>query len=138
MDARIPAFFLVLCLSTGYSLKSDDQNDDVLDQLLEKTDPLNEAAGQVVSPRGCCSICRSGLRLNPGRRRGKPIIVFNEGEGRRYRSISEYRRHLGPSHIASILCDNFDVKITRHFKLFYILVLLIDLWTNITILIIVN
>lgn len=42
MDARIVAFFVLLCLSTGYSLENDNGNDDILDQLVKETDTLKE------------------------------------------------------------------------------------------------
>ncbi|KAL9964002.1 hypothetical protein ACROYT_G027569 [Oculina patagonica] len=42
MDSRIVIFLLFLCLSTGYTMKNDDANDDMLDQLKE-TDALKEA-----------------------------------------------------------------------------------------------
>ena len=48
MDARIVAFFLVLCLSTAYSLKKDGSNDNILDHLLE-TEPLKDAPEMVNS-----------------------------------------------------------------------------------------
>ena len=47
MDARIVAFFLFLCLSTGYSMKNDDVDDDILDMLQENPDNMNEAKEMV-------------------------------------------------------------------------------------------
>ena len=46
MDARIVAIFVFLCLSTGYSLKNDYVDDDVLD-MLQETDNLKEAPEMV-------------------------------------------------------------------------------------------
>ena len=48
MDARIVAIFVFLCLSTGYSLKNDYVDDDVLD-MLQETDNLKEAPEMVRS-----------------------------------------------------------------------------------------
>ena len=45
MDARIVAIFVFLCLSTGYSLTNDD-DDDVLD-MLQEADNLKEAPEMV-------------------------------------------------------------------------------------------
>jgi len=42
MDTRIVAVFLFLCLSTGYSLKNDDVDNDILD-MQQETDNLKEA-----------------------------------------------------------------------------------------------
>ena len=46
MDARIVAVFLFLCLSTGYSLKNDDVDNDILD-MQQETDNLKEAPEMV-------------------------------------------------------------------------------------------
>ena len=46
MNARIVAVFLLLGLSTGYSLKNDDVDDDILD-MLQETDKLKEAPEMV-------------------------------------------------------------------------------------------
>ena len=51
MDARVAAFVLIFCLSAGYSL-GNDANDDILDQL-KGTDTLNEAPEMV----GCRCRC---------------------------------------------------------------------------------
>ena len=45
MDSRIVAF-LFLCLSTGYSLKNDDVDDDIL-EMLQETDNLKKEPGMV-------------------------------------------------------------------------------------------
>ena len=45
MDSRIVAF-LFLCLSTAYSLKNDNVDDDILD-MLQETDNLKEAPEMV-------------------------------------------------------------------------------------------
>ncbi|KAL9964003.1 hypothetical protein ACROYT_G027570 [Oculina patagonica] len=49
MDARIVVSVLFLCLSTGYTMKNDDANDDILD-LLKETDALNEAPDVQADP----------------------------------------------------------------------------------------
>ena len=46
MDARIVALFLFLCLSTGYTLKNDDIDDNILD-MLQETNKLKEAPEMV-------------------------------------------------------------------------------------------
>jgi len=46
MDARRVVAFLFLCLSTGYCLKNDDVDDDVLD-MLQEMDNLKEALDMV-------------------------------------------------------------------------------------------
>ena len=62
MYARILAFCLLLCLSTGYSLKNDDVDDDILD-MEQETDNLMEAP-EMVS-------CR--YRLFPFRKQAMPF-----------------------------------------------------------------
>jgi len=55
MDARIVALFLFLCLSTGYTLKNDDIDDNILD-MLQETNKLKEAPEMVsfdASPIQC-------------------------------------------------------------------------------------
>ena len=46
MDARIVALFLFLCLSTGYTLKNDDIDDNIVD-MLQETNKLKEAPEMV-------------------------------------------------------------------------------------------
>ena len=46
MECRIVVVFLFLCLSTGYSLKIDDVDNDILD-MQQETDNLKEAPEMV-------------------------------------------------------------------------------------------
>ena len=46
MECRIAVVFLFLCLSTGYSLKNDDVDNDILD-MQQETDNLKEAPEMV-------------------------------------------------------------------------------------------
>ena len=46
MECRIVVVFLLLCLSTGYSLKNDDVDNGILD-MQQETDNLKEAPEMV-------------------------------------------------------------------------------------------
>lgn len=72
MDARIVAFFVLLCLSTSYSLKNDGENDDILDQLLKETDTL-KGAPEMASLCRFCSICHTGIEFRL--RESSPIPI---------------------------------------------------------------
>ena len=66
MDARIVAFFLFLCLSTGYSMKNDDVDDDILDMLQENPDNTNDETEMVscdASLTFCCCFAFGQLHL---------------------------------------------------------------------------
>ena len=78
MDARIVAVFLFLCLSTGYSLKNDDVDDDILD-MLQETDNLKEAP-EMVSCDGSLMFSSCfvfSAIFHPGHAQNKVICNFD-------------------------------------------------------------
>ena len=77
MDARIVTVFLFLCLSTGYSLKNDDVDDDILD-MLQETDNL-KVAPEMVSCDGSLmfgSCFAFSAIFHPGHAQNKVICNF--------------------------------------------------------------
>ena len=78
MDARIVAVFLFLCLSTGYSLKNDNADDDILD-MLHETDKLKEAPEMVsynISLTFKCCFAFSAF-FHPGHAQNQIICNIN-------------------------------------------------------------
>ena len=78
MDARIVAVFLYLSLSTGYCLKNDNVDNDILD-MLEETDKLKEAPEMVsynISLTFKCYFAFSAF-FHPGHAQNQIICNFD-------------------------------------------------------------